>query len=140
MKHKRKISLSQYQEEGGSFLFIDSAIFHDFDTYVDSIRDWSKDSLENYHLPIIYGGKVEKIRIYPQRIIQDLEESDEAYEDYEVDEAAKDFIRAFAKEYNERYADESVWKDEDLIIVLNEEEVTEIRTAIFKALEEGGQL
>jgi len=139
MKHKRKISLSQYQEEGGSFLFIDSAIFHDFDTYVDSIRDWSKDSLENYHLPIIYGGKVEKIRIYPQRIIQDLEESDEAYEDYEVDEAAKDFIRAFAKEYNERYADESVWKDEDLIIVLNEEEVTEIRTAIFKALE-GGQL
>lgn len=139
MKHKRKISLSQYHEEGGSFLFIDSAIFDDFDTYVDSIRNWSKDSLENYHLPIIYGGKVEKIRIYPQRIITDLEESDEAYEGYEVDEAAKDFIRAFAKEYNERYADESVWKDEDLIIVLSEEEVTEIRTAIFKALE-GGQL
>ena len=40
---------------------------------------------------------------------------------------AKDFIRAFAKQYNDRYADESVWKNEDLIIVLNEEEVTEIR-------------
>ncbi len=76
MKHKRKISLSQYHEEGGSFLFIDSAIFDDFDTYVDSIRDWSKDSLENYHLQIIYGGKVEKIRIYLQRIIIDLEESE----------------------------------------------------------------
>ena len=139
MEHKRRISLSQYHEEGGSFLFIDSAIFHDFDAYVDSIRDWSEDSLKNYKVPIIHGGKVETIRIYPQRIIEDLEESDEAYEDYEVDEAGREFIRAFAEQYNDRYADESVWKDEDLIIVLNEEEVTEIRTAIFKALE-GGQL
>ena len=116
MEQKRKISLSQYHEEGGSFLFIDSAIFRDFDTSVDSIRNWSKDSLENYQLPIIYGGTVEKIRIYPEDIIDALEESDEAYEDYEVDEAAKDFIRAFSKEYNERYADESVWKKENLII------------------------
>ena len=135
MEHKRELSLSQYQEEGGRYLFIGSEIFDSFDEYVDSIRDWSKDSLENYQIPIIYGGTAEKIRIYPEDIIDALEESDEAYEDYEVDEAAKDFIRAFAKEYNERYADKSVWKDEDLIIVLNEEEVTEIRTAIFKALE-----
>lgn len=139
MEHKREIFLSQYHEEGGRYLFIKSEIFDGFDEYVDSIRDWSEDSLKNYQLPIIYGGKVEKIRIYPQRIIEDLEESDEAYEDYEVDEAGREFIRAFAEQYNDRYADESVWKDEDLIIVLNEEEVTEIRTAIFKALE-GGQL
>ena len=135
MEHKRKISLSQYHEEGGRYLFIGSEIFDGFDEYVDSIRDWRKEDLENYQLPIIYGGTVEKIRIYPGDIIDALEESDEAYEDYEVDEAAKDFIRAFAKEYNERYADESVWKDEDLIIVLSEEEITEIRRAIFKALE-----
>lgn len=135
MEHKRKISLSQYHEEGGSFLFIDSEIFDDFDAYLDDIRNWSEDGLKKYQLPIIYGGTVEKIRIYPEDIIEDLEERDEAYEDYEVDAAAKDFIRAFAKEYNERYADESVWKDEDSIIVLNEEEATKIRTAIFKALE-----
>ena len=139
MEHKRELSLSQYQEEGGRYLFIGSEIFDSFDEYVDSIRDWSKDSLENYQIPIIYGGTAEKIRIYPENIITDLEESDEAYEDYEVDEEGREFIRAFAKEYNERYADESVRVNGEQIIVLNEEEVTEIRTAIFKALE-GGRL
>ena len=139
MKHKREISLSQYHEEGGRYLFIGSEIFDGFDEYVDSIRDWSEDNLKNYQLPTIYGGEVKKIRIYPEYIIDTLEESDEAYEDYEVDEAGKEFIKAFAKEYNEKYAGESVWENREQIIVLNEEEVTEIRTAIFKELE-GGQL
>ena len=135
----KKISIEEYQNSGGEWLYIGGCYYADLENYIRSIGYFiEREKLEDYQIPVIYGTTTEKIDLDPDRIIAMLEEHDAAYEDYELDDTAKEFIAAFAKEYNEKYAEDSIQKDKSTIVELTTEERNEIMAAAFEALEKAG--
>lgn len=119
-------TLTEY-EKTGNLLYVAGEYHTELEEFLErNLSFITANEIENYKPPKIYGTDREKIGIDEEDILTPLEESDAAYDDYEVNEEAKKFIKVFVESFNNYYADHSYIVNKDIVIEPTKEELKEI--------------
>jgi len=97
----RKVALKDYQGKG--FYYKGRYFLNDPDRLIEEAGGTWPDG--------VFGLIETPIALDALGIVDDLEQSDAAYEDYEVSEAGVEAIKEFCEKWNGRYADRSYSPD-----------------------------
>lgn len=126
----KKYTLTEY-EKTGKMLYIEDKFYMELEEYLEQ----TPFTAEGFKLPTIYGTEQELIGLDTEELITILEERDEAYDGYEVDDAAKRFINTFVEGFNKNYADHSYIASEEIIIEPTAAELEEVIDTIKRRIQ-----
>lgn len=117
-----KMTLEEYEK-----IFAGYPYFHDeencsFDA--DYLFEIVSDNSETSPT-FFWGAEQVEISLSYDDIAEILLEHDNSYEDYGIDDEAKDFIYNFVKEYNEKFTDYNYFINYDIVILIPEEWITQ---------------
>ena len=111
-REAKKVGLKDYQ--GNGFYYKGRYYFCDPDELIEEAGGlWPEGVFGTIETPITLDAVV---------ILDDLEQSDDAYEDYEVSDAGARAIKEFCNEWNRLYADRSYYPDYETGITNDDEE------------------
>lgn len=102
----RKVPLSQYD---GQELYCNLNDCYyattDYEEMVDALFAEERISAPEFPADGVYGCYETKLGLVPEQVEALMEESDYAYEDFELSDAACRDIKAFCESFNEKYAE-----------------------------------
>lgn len=133
---KKIYTLKEY-EASGNMIFARQEYYGELGNFLeDEAQRLTLEDLKGYRLPTIYGTREELIGFDTEDFITILEEHDAAYDGYEVDDTARQFIEEFVKVFNKKHADHSYFVDEEEVINLSAEEEAEAVEYIKRRVKE----